>query len=77
MCLTEDDKKKLEDPNTTNDNAWDIIHKAIETCEWYVSDEPWFDGDLLIGISCKKCGVGFGGVCGSAEVAIDNYLDLD
>ena len=77
MCLTEEDKKKLKDSNTTNDDAWDIIREAIATCSWVVSDEPWFDGDLLIGISCSTCGVGFGGVCGSADVAFDNYLDLD
>ena len=77
MCLTEDNEKKLKDPNTTEDDEWRIIREAIESCSWVVSEEPWFDGDVLIGISCSKCGVGFSGVCGSADVAFETYLDLD
>lgn len=79
MCLKQEDKDRLQ-AKIDNQEAfvtgdWYTLKVATHTCEFEAQD-PYFDGQWVIEITCRKCGASFSGL-GGEDDEIEAFLDTD
>tara|TARA_A200000159_G_C7205537_1_gene289810 strand:+ start:135 stop:380 length:246 start_codon:yes stop_codon:yes gene_type:complete len=79
MCLNENDKarlqSKLENQNRLEPEDWLTLRTAMDNCD-FVAEDPWFDGQWIITVTCHKCGASFSG-CGGEDDEIEAFLNTD